>query len=70
VTSGLSPGSDALKFGTPHHLFGGLLSLPPHNLDVARDGSRFLVLRGEYRGEPNTADAIVVVLNFLSGSAR
>ncbi|MEQ1727874.1 MAG: hypothetical protein ABL982_05790, partial [Vicinamibacterales bacterium] len=66
----LDAGPDALKFGTPHQLFVGLLSLPPHNLDLARDGNRFLVLRQEGRGEPNTADAIVVVLNFLSGSAQ
>jgi Tol biopolymer transport system component len=49
--------------GVPRPLFVGLMALPPHNLDVARDG-RFLVIT-----TPNAAEGlapITVVVNWRS----
>ena len=52
------------KAGPPRNLFGGLLAIWPHNMDVTRDGRRFLTLGRER--DPDGANPIVVILNWRS----
>lgn len=62
----IAAGRDSLITpGPPQMLFSGLMSMPPHNLDLARDG-RFLVVT-----TPNAAAGlapITVVVNWRSPS--
>ncbi|MEQ1759843.1 MAG: protein kinase, partial [Vicinamibacterales bacterium] len=55
-----------LTWGRSSSLFAGLLPLFPHNFDVTRDGSRFLVLS---RDRPDRVEPIVVMLNWQAGVA-
>lgn len=63
--TGTVPGG-AFKAGVPERLFQGLMSIPPHNYDVAPDGRRFLVV--STRGAQDRPAPIVVVLNWNDGA--
>jgi hypothetical protein len=67
----LSPGPPGeLRLGQPQPLFGGILDEPPHSLDIASDGRRFLVLLTANTGtQAASAVPVTVVVNWKSGLA-
>jgi hypothetical protein len=62
--SATRPGAE-LTWSSPQPLFAGLLSLWPHNFDVSRDGTRFLVLARERPAD--RVEPIVVMMNWQAG---